>query len=210
MKIIIVAGAPNKTFTKLYHRNPSDYYIGVDSGCLELIKMGIKIDYAIGDFDSAQDLDLIKANSYEVSIHPKEKNETDLELALMHLDTLKGAIDLEVEIYDATHGRLDHEYNTYMLLAKYSNYSIKLIDEENQVMYLKAKSSYKIKNQKVKYFSIFTNTTSVVSIENAKYPLFDKTIKPSDTYLISNERLNNNTHPIIEVNKGGIFLFINY
>ena len=100
MKIIIVAGAPVKSFAKLYHRNPSDYYIGVDAGCLELIKRGIKIDYAVGDFDSTEELEQIKISSYGVSLHPKEKNETDLELALMHLDSLKGASDLEIEIYD--------------------------------------------------------------------------------------------------------------
>ena len=208
MKIIIVAGSPVKSFSKLYHKNPSDYYIGVDSGCLELINRGIKMDIAIGDFDSTDKLDLIKEHSYSILTYPKEKNETDLELALMHLDTLKGSIDLEVEIYDALGSRLDHEFNAYMLLAKYSQYKLKLIDEENQVVYRKSKDIYKIRGG-VNYFSIFADKKSVISICNAKYPLIDQTIDKSDTYLVSNEMLDKNLQPTIEIKKGGVYIFIN-
>ena len=42
MKIIIVASSPVKTFYQNYHLNPSDYFIGIDAGSLELIKRGIK------------------------------------------------------------------------------------------------------------------------------------------------------------------------
>ena len=38
MKIIIVASSPVKTFYQNYHLNPSDYFIGIDAGSLELIK----------------------------------------------------------------------------------------------------------------------------------------------------------------------------
>ena len=47
MKIIIVASSPVKTFYQNYHLNPSDYFIGIDAGSLELIKRGIKPDLSI-------------------------------------------------------------------------------------------------------------------------------------------------------------------
>ena len=166
------------------------------------------MDIAIGDFDSTDQLDLIKEHSYSVLTYPKEKNETDLELALMHLDTLKGSLDLEVEIYDALGSRLDHEFNSYMLLAKYSKYKLKLINEENQVVYKKTKDIYKIRGG-VNYFSIFADKKSVISIINAKYPLIDQTIDKSDTYLVSNEMLDKNLQPTIEIKKGGVYIFIN-
>ena len=56
MKIIIVASSPVKTFKETYHRNPSDYFIGIDGGSLELIARNIKPDVSIGDFDSTDEL----------------------------------------------------------------------------------------------------------------------------------------------------------
>ena len=73
MKIIIVASSPVKTFKETYHRNPSDYFIGIDGGSLELIARNIKPDVSIGDFDSTKDLQLIKENSYDTLFFPKQK-----------------------------------------------------------------------------------------------------------------------------------------
>ena len=52
MKIIIVANSPKKSFKEMYHLNPSDYFIGLDGGAMELLERRIKPDIAIGDFDS--------------------------------------------------------------------------------------------------------------------------------------------------------------
>ena len=75
MKIIIVASSPVKTFKETYHRNPSDYFIGIDGGSLELIARNIKPDVSIGDFDSTKDLQLIKENSYDTLFFPKQKED---------------------------------------------------------------------------------------------------------------------------------------
>lgn len=210
MKIIIVASSPVKTFKETYHRNPSDYFIGIDGGSLELIARNIKPDVSIGDFDSTKDLQLIKENSYDTLFFPKQKDETDLELALKFLDTLKGSDNLEIDIYDATGARLDHELNNYLLMAKYDKYKIRILDKNNDVRYLKAGSSQKINPKNLKYFSICALDKSVISIKNALYELDKKEINRSDTYAVSNEPLNQDTAPIIEVEEGGVFLFAYY
>ena len=73
MKIIIVASSPHKSFKETYHLNPSDYFIGIDGGCLELIDRGICPDISIGDFDSTPDLKLVKEKSYDTKFFPKQK-----------------------------------------------------------------------------------------------------------------------------------------
>lgn len=209
MKIIIVGASPKKTFSKKYHLNPSDYFIGLDAGSLEIIKRSIVPDISIGDFDSTKDFELIRKNSHKTIVYPSKKDETDLELALRLLDQLKGSENLSIDIYDITGGRLDHEYNAYMLLSKYSKYKLKIIDDKNEVIYLKEGSECALWRN-YKYFSIFANTESIVSIKNAKYCLDNVALNTNDTYTISNEKIDNETTPIIEVKKGGVLLFTVY
>ena len=210
MKIIIVASSPVKTFKETYHRNPSDYFIGIDGGSLELISRNIKPDVSIGDFDSTEDLQIVKENSYDTLFFPKQKDETDLELALKFLDTLKGSDNLEIDIYDAIGGRLDHELNNYLLMAKYDKYKIRILNKNNEVRYLKKGDIQKIKSNNLKYFSICPVEESIVSIKNALYELDKQPLNRKDTYAISNESLNNGTSPIVEVEEGGVFLFAYY
>lgn len=207
MKIIIVASSPFKSFKEKYHLNPSDYFIGIDEGCIELINRNIKPDISIGDFDSTNQLNIIKEKSIETLCYNTKKDETDLELALKHLDKLTGATNLEINIYNATGGRLDHEYNNYMLMAKYQQYKIKLIDLNNEVMFLKKGDCYKINPLTCKYFSIISYDDAIINIKDALYPLENQKLTKKDTFAISNETINN-AFSTVEILKGSVFLFI--
>ena len=68
MKIIIVANSPKKSFKEMYHLNPSDYFIGLDGGAMELLERRIKPDIAIGDFDSTNFLQEIEKNAIVLSV----------------------------------------------------------------------------------------------------------------------------------------------
>ncbi len=208
MKIIIVASSPIKTFYKLYHFNPSDYFIGVDGGCEEILRRNIVPDIAIGDFDSTNILDTIREKSLETKLFPSKKNETDLELAFMHLKNVKGSENLIIEVYDALSGRLDHEMIAIRLLQKYSEYKIKLIDEKNVVQIVKEKQSIELNSKDIAYFSIFPISESIVSIKHAMYPLNKVLIKEIDTYTTSNGPLDEHTNPIVYVHSGAIYLCI--
>lgn len=63
--------------------------IGADSGCLSALKMGYKLDWAVGDFDSA-DLNTIKKYLPEekIKIFPRDKAYSDTELALSTAEEL--------------------------------------------------------------------------------------------------------------------------
>ncbi len=210
MRIIIVGSSPVKTFFKKYQLNPSDYFIGVDGGALELLKKDIKPDLAIGDFDSTNDFEKVKKEAYEVKCYNPCKDETDLELAFKALENLKGATNLEIDVYDAIGGRLDHEFNAYLLLAKYKQYKIHLLDDKNEVLCLNKGQAVYLKKASCQYFSVFALESAVININNSLYNLENRLLKLFDTYAISNEPLNDHTRAIIEVKEGSIIVFINY
>ena len=58
-------------------------YIGVDAGCIKILKQGLKLAFGVGDFDSMDPETFEKMkNISNLVIHPVRKNETDSELAL--------------------------------------------------------------------------------------------------------------------------------
>lgn len=85
---VVICGGAAKPAIKLIpdhvKTNETVYYIGVDAGCLQLIKKGYELDYAVGDFDSVtkEEFKRIKDHSNHVIKHPAQKDDTDMELAL--------------------------------------------------------------------------------------------------------------------------------
>lgn len=205
MKIIIVANSPVKSFHKIYHLNPSDYFIGIDGGNEELLKRKITPDMAIGDFDSTDSLNLIKEKAVETRVYPIKKNETDLELALIHLDDLKGATNLIIEIYDAMSGRLDHELVTIRLLRKYAKYNLKLIDQQNTIQYVMSNSTV-ILDRNLEYFSILPVGETIISVSNASYPLKEVRVTENDTYTTSNKPIDDKKRPVIQIHQGSVYI----
>lgn len=87
--------------------------IGVDGGILALQKCGITPSEVLGDFDSSSEPKHILAHKF-----PKEKDETDLELALKKY-TLNGCNP--VVVYGALGKGIDHEIANLLLLHRYPN-----------------------------------------------------------------------------------------
>ena len=60
-----------------------DYIICADGGTRHALALGLKPNLIVGDLDSVTDAELQKANAKVVQ-YPRDKNKTDLELALNH------------------------------------------------------------------------------------------------------------------------------
>ena len=186
MIIRIVAGAP-----AAYLNFDGGYVIAVDKGVKHCLNNNIKVDLAVGDFDSF-DKNLVKVPMIELN---PEKDETDLYVAL------KKAIEMKPDkifIYGATNGRYDHFHANINLLGLYD---ITLVDEVNTI-YVKS-SSFKIKTQD--YISFFHYSGEpVLSLTNFKYSLGDYKLRPKDNLCISNEVISTGS---VEI-KGGSVLII--
>jgi thiamine pyrophosphokinase len=117
MYAVIVASAPELDIAPYYELiRAADLLIAADGGALPLLRSGIVPHMAIGDMDSigAAGLAELQARGVAIRRYAREKDETDLELALLYAAANgAGAID----ILGALGGRWDHTFANVALLA---------------------------------------------------------------------------------------------
>jgi thiamine pyrophosphokinase len=95
---------------------PDALVIAADGGARIARYFGLKVDIVVGDLDSldTREVAILEQDGVEIQRHPPEKNETDLELALM-LAVEKGIS--WVRVIGALGGRLDQMLSNVYLLA---------------------------------------------------------------------------------------------
>ena len=152
-----------------------DVLVGVDRGSLFLLEQGVCPNLAVGDFDSVSKEELlrIKDSAKEVvQAHP-EKDDTDLELAV--LACFERYPDACLTIFGAFGGRLDHALANVFLpsnekIAAYME-KIFLEDEQNLLTYV-PKGRHEIKPVAgMRYLAFLPSDDATLTIEGAKYPL---------------------------------------
>ena len=117
MYAVIVASAPDLMIGPYQaHIRAADLLIAADGGALPLLRAGIVPHVAIGDMDSigAAGLAELEAHGIVPQRFPREKDETDLELALLYA-AAAGATT--IDILGALGGRWDHTLANVALLA---------------------------------------------------------------------------------------------
>ena len=92
--------------------------IAVDGGYNHCVKMGIQPDIIIGDFDSIDPANLSNIESIPTRRFPRDKNETDLELAIQATFTPEVK---KITIYGALEHRSDHTLANLHLIRRYPN-----------------------------------------------------------------------------------------
>ncbi|HQV29002.1 MAG TPA: thiamine diphosphokinase [Thermoflexales bacterium] len=117
MRTIIIANGTPPTAADLDRwLKPGDRLICADGGGRAALAAGLKPDLVIGDFDSLSEVELaaLTASGAALERHPRQKDATDLELALRRA-LVDGATDIVV--LGGLGGRLDHTLANAMLLA---------------------------------------------------------------------------------------------
>jgi len=98
-------------------------FVGVDGGADHLLDAGISPAAVIGDFDSLSDR--ARATFSDVLCHVAEQETTDFEKALMRVEApLIYAVGF-------TGGRLDHTLGVLNVMARYSDRSVLLVDDQD-------------------------------------------------------------------------------
>jgi len=94
----------------------ADLIVGADGGAAQAMASGLSPDVVIGDMDSLPDeaRTALTGDGREFIVHPRAKDETDLELALTYV-VERGYRDIVV--LGALGGRLDHTLANVLLLA---------------------------------------------------------------------------------------------
>lgn len=176
-RMLMVAGGPLSP-DHLYQeiKDYSSRIMAIDSGAATLLRMGIKPDVLLGDFDSlpATDLEILLRDGVEFLRFPAEKDQTDLELALEW--AAKQGVR-EIRVWGALGGRLDHTLANIGLLLKGAQLGLTvwLVDPHHEIrvfenyLHLTAKPGWA-----VSLIPLFT--AKGVLTRGLKYPLNRETL----------------------------------
>ncbi|CAG9611135.1 Thiamine pyrophosphokinase [Bacillus rhizoplanae] len=191
MIIHILAGGPVECcadFSK--YESEEVVWAAVDRGVYHLMQLGIIPQVAFGDYDSVTEEELVWMQKQKRDLHivPKEKDQTDLEIAI------NWALEQESEqirIFGATGGRLDHSLANIQMLLKglQANVNMSIVDYKNEIS-VKESGTYTVEENSLFPYISFVPVTEIVTgitLRGFKYPLTDKTIKWGSTLCISNE-----------------------
>ncbi|WP_416826892.1 thiamine diphosphokinase [Ectobacillus polymachus] len=191
MIIHIMAGGPTQLHPDFALYQEEDViWAAVDRGVFHLLQRGIIPFVAFGDYDSvsAQELEWMRKRMEDLPMMPREKDETDLEVAINW--ALQQNPD-KIRVFGATGGRLDHELANVHLLRKgiHSQAELILIDSKNEIE-MKKPSTYVIeKKNSFPYVSFLSVSEQVhgITLHGFKYPLTNRTLQMGSTLCISNE-----------------------
>ena len=136
MRTIIVAGGsrPSGEVWRRWVRE-GDRIIGADGGAGHALARGLTPDLVIGDMDSLTDGDrtLLQVGGCRFVVHPRAKDQTDLELALTYA-AAEGA--REIVVLGVFGGRLDHTLANILLLAlpQLEQVPVWLVDDHEEIV----------------------------------------------------------------------------
>ena len=195
MKCLVMLGIYD-TFNETY-----DYLVGVDRGALFLAQANREMDLAVGDFDSvnAEEFMLLQKYAKKICQIPKEKDYSDGEYAIMKVN--KMGFD-EIVIYGGLGKRWDHSYLNLRLLEKYPRLVLK--DTQNEISLLET-GKYDVDKKNYNYLSFMPISEGMITIQGVKYSLNKRKISETDTYLVSNEILEDSAQIELE---GKALLFL--
>ena len=179
-----------------------DLVIAADSGYKTAERLGVKVQIALGDFDSFP-LERVDRD-VELMTVPAEKDFTDTQMAV---DVALSRNADHIVIIGGLGGRVDHTLSNLGILEKLYTIGIRAIlaDGNNRVRYINATSEL-IPRGHYRYFSLLAadNIVKGVTIEGGKYPLKNAKIKRTHQFAVSNEIEKNCA--LISVKKGGLFI----
>lgn len=160
-----------------------DMVIAADAGYKTLVRLGVKIDRVVGDFDSLGEVPVHPG----VEVHPAEKDETDMMLAVR---TALAAGYREIRIYGGLGGRLDHSFANLQTLGYLARQGARgwLIGEGLAVTAV-ADGELRFSEKAEGIVSVFSadGTAYGVTLDGLKYPLNDYTMTSMNPIGVSNE-----------------------
>ena len=179
-----------------------DISISADRGYQNAQKLGVRIDFAVGDFDSGNKAELPRET--EIIELPAEKDFTDTQLAVDV--ALEQGADF-ITIIGGLGGRLDHTLSNLAILQKLWRMGIRamITDGRNRARYIE-RTSELIPKSHFKYLSLIAADENVkgVSVEGCKYPLKNAKLTRTNQFAVSNEILKNCA--LVSIKKGGLYI----
>ena len=171
---------------------PDDYVICADGGIRHALALGLRPNLIIGDLDSAEQATLQKFRdeNVEVELYPRDKNETDLELAINHAIERNPA---QIVIVAAFGGRLDQTLANITLLTnpRLSTLDVRLDDGVEEVFLCWEEATLYGSSGDIVSLLPWQGAVTEIKTTNLKWVLDKETLYPDKTRGISNEMTDN-------------------
>jgi thiamine pyrophosphokinase len=170
--------------------HPDDFIICADGGTQHALALSVRPNLVIGDMDSAEkgQLQKLKDNGVSIELFPRDKNETDLELAI------NSAIEIEPErivIVAALGGRIDQTLANISLLTdlRLAMFDIRINDGVEEIFF--CRDQVQVHGGSGDIVSLIPWGVPVrgVQTQGLKWPLNNETLYPDKTRGISNEMI---------------------
>ncbi len=203
-----------------------DYLVCADGGTRHALALGLKPNLIVGDLDSVTDAELQKADAKVVK-YPRDKNETDLELALNHALEQKPT---SIIVIAALGNRIDQTIANLALLSnsRLSNIDSRFDDGLEEVFFCRARSkaspavshrraavvrgtngerSRRIEGRGGDIVSLipWNGTVKGIRTSGLRWPLNNESLYPDKTRGVSNEMLGRTAEISV---KSGLLLII--
>ena len=174
---------------------PDDLLLAADGGTRHILDLGRTPSIVIGDLDSITDEERrkMKGAGVEIVVHPRDKNKTDLELAL---DYAIGQGYREIIIVAALGGRLDQTLGNIAIItdARLSNFDLRLDDGVESASFCRARSEVRGRRGDLVSLIPWGGEVTGVRTEGLRWPLSNETLYPHKTRGISNEMTGDVAH----------------
>ncbi len=161
--------------------------IAADGGADHALALGVRIDLAIGDFDSisAGGLATLEREDVQLERYPAEKDATDLELAL---DAAVARRPQRVVVVGGTGGRLDHVLGELLLFAAAAYRDVELDALLGGATVHVVRDERRLAGRVGELVSLLAvhGPAAGVVTEGLAYPLRGETLEPGSTRGISN------------------------
>ena len=183
-----------------------DYLIAVDGGLLNMLKLGLQPHLLIGDLDSisAADLHQCQQAGVEILRFSPQKNETDLELAL--LEAIKREFP-QILLTCALGGRLDHSLGNLSILAMPESKGLQISILDGQTSVYLVRDQLHLETTQGDLVSLIPAGTEVQGIhtDGLRYPLENEKLDPWKTRGLSNIALGERVS--VYLRSGQLYVF---
>jgi thiamine pyrophosphokinase len=186
--VVVVTGGDPVVLSDLAPLHEGAYVIAADSGIERALDLGMRVDLAIGDFDSVDPavLAAVTAAGARVERHPAAKDATDLELAL---DAALRRQPQRIVVVGGHGGRLDHFLANAMVLAAHAYDGPELLAQMGQARITVVRRTARLDGSPGDLVTLVPvhGPATGVDTQGLLYPLRDEDLEPGSTRGVSNE-----------------------
>jgi thiamine pyrophosphokinase len=184
-----------------------DFLLAADGGAQNCRSLGLVPNVVIGDLDSLSraDLQFLRDRGTELIEHPRDKDQTDLELALRYAVKLGAA---EILLIGLLGGRLDQTLANLLLLSlpDWGNVQLATREGPDTAFFLRGGNSLSLEGQPGDIVSLIPLSPAVtgVSTTGLRWSLEDTLLEFGSTLGISNEMVA--TGAQVEIKEGKLLI----